>query len=42
MHFKKIKIKSFKQKLIILLKINAIVLFKKYKVALKALAKLVF
>ncbi len=42
MHFKKIRIKFLKRELIILLKVNAIVLFKKYEVALKALTKLVF
>ncbi len=42
MHFKKIKIKSFKQEFIILLKINVVALFKKYKIALKALTKLMF
>ncbi len=42
MHSKKIRIKSLKQEFIILLKINVVVLFEKYEVALKALTKLIF
>ncbi len=42
MHLKKIKIKSLKQELIILLKVNAIAICEKCEIALKTLTKLVF
>jgi len=41
-YFRKIRIESLKQEFIILLEINIVALFKKYKVVLKTLTKLVF